>query len=511
MSGVPIATWIGRELASGRYRVDALLGEGGMGAVYRAWDKNLGTEVVVKVPHAAMLQDAEFAARFAREISSLVKLSHPHIVKVSDVGEQDGLPFAVMQFLPGGSLEDRQKTGPNREARSLPSDSLKAWLPSIAEALDFVHSQGYIHRDVKPANILFDAHGNAYLSDFGITACAVTQRQTNHSKTVVEPPIVIGTPEYMSKELIGDHNYDGRADQYALAITVFEILAGCRPFEDETVMRVLVRHWTEEPPDLASLVPVPATVAEDVRKALSKLPERRFRSCESFAQAVINGFEPFPILEPVQPREIHGSVIKPSKVKIPPWLISTAFTAISFLVMQRVTFEPLSKSNPRKVSPMVTRSPSPQTDLKNSTHPKVEQQGNQQIDTAPALKDAKPPELTPKPIGTELAKEYRERGAREFDARNYEEAVRQFSFAVDLDGSELSYGSRTVARFYTGNYRDAAEDCSMVISKNSKKAAAYYLRSLCSRRLANELEAEADRARALELDPSINKRLKKLE
>ena len=106
MSGVPTATWIGRELASGRYRVDALLGEGGMGAVYRAWVKNLGTEVVVKVPHAAMLQDAEFAARFAREISSLVRLSHPHIVKIRNVGEQDGLPFAVMQFLPGGSLED---------------------------------------------------------------------------------------------------------------------------------------------------------------------------------------------------------------------------------------------------------------------------------------------------------------------------------------------------------------------------------------------------------------------
>ena len=159
MTGIQAAAWVGRELSGGRYRIDAQLGEGGMGTVFRAWDKNLGTEVVVKVPHASMLQDAEFAARFAREISSLVKLSHPHIVKISDVGEQDGLPFAVMQFLPGGSLEDRQKIGPNGEVRALSPDSLKTWLPSIAEALDFVHSQGYIHRDIKPANILFDAHG----------------------------------------------------------------------------------------------------------------------------------------------------------------------------------------------------------------------------------------------------------------------------------------------------------------------------------------------------------------
>ncbi len=110
MSGTQVTAWVGRELSGGRYRVDAQLGEGGMGTVFRAWDKNLSTEVVVKVPHASMLQDAEFAARFAREISSLVKLSHPHIVKISDVGEADGLPFAVMQFLPGGSLEDRQRS-----------------------------------------------------------------------------------------------------------------------------------------------------------------------------------------------------------------------------------------------------------------------------------------------------------------------------------------------------------------------------------------------------------------
>lgn len=293
MSGLSTASWIGRELSNGRYRVDALLGEGGMGAVYRAWDKNLGTDVVVKVPHASMLQDAEFAARFAREISSLVKLAHPHIVKVFDVGEQDGLPFAVMQFLPGGSLEDRQKTGPNGEIRPVPPDSLKRWLPTVAEALDFVHSQGYIHRDVKPANILFDAHGHAYLSDFGIAKSAVTG-QAASTKTLTGSGMVIGTPEYMAPELIMGQSCDGRVDQYALAVTVFEMLAGRRPFEEATSTALYVQHATAEPPDLSKLSPdVSPAIATTIHRALSKSPEQRFASCRAFATVLLGAAETF--------------------------------------------------------------------------------------------------------------------------------------------------------------------------------------------------------------------------
>ena len=287
MSGTPVTAWLGRELSGGRYRVDAQLGEGGMGTVFRAWDKNLSTEVVIKVPHAAMLQDAEFAARFAREISSLVKLSHPHIVKISDVGDHDRLPFAVMQFLPGGSLEDRQKSDPAADVKPLPPESLKSWLVSIAEALDFVHSQGYIHRDVKPANILFDAHGHAYLSDFGIAKSAEGGPAVT-SKTLTGSGMVIGTPEYMAPELIMGQTCDGRVDQYALVVTVFEILAGRRPFEDATSTAVLVQHSTKEPPDLASLSPdVPAGLASAIRKGLSKSPGDRFANCRKFADAVL--------------------------------------------------------------------------------------------------------------------------------------------------------------------------------------------------------------------------------
>src|SRR5437660_2380650 len=165
---VETANWIGLTLAHGRFQVAAKLGEGGMGYVFKARDLHLDCEVVIKVPRRAMLEDAEFSGRFAREIRSLVRLVHPHIVKVLDVGEHESMPFAVMQFLSGGSLRERQCPGGDDRPQPISPAELTSWLPPIAAALDFIHAQGYIHRDVKPDNILFDAHGHVYLSDFGV-------------------------------------------------------------------------------------------------------------------------------------------------------------------------------------------------------------------------------------------------------------------------------------------------------------------------------------------------------
>ena len=280
--------WNGLTLSNGRYRITAKLGEGGMGSVYRALDKNLDADVVIKIPRPTMMDDPEFAARFTREVRSLVRLSHPHIVKVTDVGTWEDTPFAVMQYLAGGSLEDRRPTGPGGAGIPCDPGSVPQWLEAVAAALDYVHAQGYVHRDVKPGNILFDAEGHAFLSDFGVAKVLATSTHSRASQTAMTGAgMVVGTPEYMAPELIMGEPFDGRADQYALAVTVYELLCGRRPFEDETKTRLLVLHTTKAPPRLTEWRPsLPERVSQSVLKGLSKNPSERYPTCTAMAAAV---------------------------------------------------------------------------------------------------------------------------------------------------------------------------------------------------------------------------------
>jgi tetratricopeptide (TPR) repeat protein len=279
------ANFLGQVLGQGRYRVTAKLGEGGMGFVYKAHDLRLSTEVVIKVPRLS--SDPEFAARFTKEIRALVLLSHPHIVKVNDVGIHEELPFAVMQFLAGGSLADRQfDARGKRQPQEL--GSILSWLEDIASALDFMHRKGFVHRDVKPANILFDEDGNVFLSDFGIAKVLAEESQRSPNTALTTAGTVLGTPEYMAPEVILGNPYDGRADQYALGIMLYELLAGRLPFEASQSTALLVKHTAEEPKPLTELAPhVPPTVAAVVHRALAKNPAQRFRDCAALAQTLL--------------------------------------------------------------------------------------------------------------------------------------------------------------------------------------------------------------------------------
>ncbi len=281
LSGSGKPDMVGRVL-EGRYRVERLLGRGGMGTAYLATDQRLSRPVVVKVPHPALLADPEFVVRFQREVRSLTTLEHAHVAKVIDAGAVDGVPFAVLQYLPGGSLGDRVR---ERGGRLRP-DEVMEWLPDVADALDFVHRQGMVHRDVKPGNILFDAEGAAYLADFGI-AKAIDAKDTGLTHTGQTTP---GSAEYMPPEGVKARHPTPAYDQYSLATVVYHALAGRLPFEYETPADSFVVKNTTPPRPLEwEALGIPETTARAVMRALERDLAKRFASCRDFAAAFAAG------------------------------------------------------------------------------------------------------------------------------------------------------------------------------------------------------------------------------
>ena len=310
-------TWKDRVLANGRYLLLDKLGEGGMGIVFRAHDRNLDIDVVVKVPKFSQLGDDQSVRRFLMEVRSLVNLSHPHVVRILDVGEDETLPFAVMDYLSSGSLKSRRALGADGEPIPQPPETLSNWLPRIAAALDFAHRKEYIHRDVKPDNILFDAAGNAYLSDFGIAKGLSALNDAAPHTALTKLGMVLGTSGYMAPEALLCEPCDGRADQYSLAITVYEMLTGRSPFAGLPLAVIAGQQLANLPESLEKVLPgIPVGVALAVRTALSYDRQQRYPSCEAFARAVLVGADRPVSTAPVPPRK--APVVPPAVARIPP-------------------------------------------------------------------------------------------------------------------------------------------------------------------------------------------------
>ncbi len=278
----------GLTLGGGRYEVTRRLGSGSMGHVFIAFDTRLKTEVVVKVPTLARLEKEEFRRRFVKESEFLVRLNHPHVVNVLDVDEVEGsgIPYFVMPFIGGGCLSDRLELAKISGAIGLDLDELTDWLLPIAQALDFLHDQNVIHRDVKPGNILFDAHGNPFLSDFGLSKLLAEEQCDDSSQTAAGS--VVGTPNYVAPELVLGHKFDGRADQYSLAIAVFEILSGKAPFEGPTASATMVNQTTKKAPLISEIRPeIPERWPQALSRGMAKRPQNRFPTCSDFASAIL--------------------------------------------------------------------------------------------------------------------------------------------------------------------------------------------------------------------------------
>ncbi|MHC4957650.1 MAG: serine/threonine protein kinase [Planctomycetota bacterium] len=263
----------------GIYRVDEKIADGGMGSVWLGEDTNLGRKVVVKVPHVRFLGEPGFRARFTGEIADLVRLEHPSIVRILAQGTHEEVPFFVLQYLGGGSLEERLEAAGDAP-RGM--DAVTPWLKTIATTLDFVHGRGVIHRDVKPANVLFDEEGHVFLSDFGIA------KALDQELDVTEAGTHVGSPNYMAPEQGLGHPVEAAADQYGLATVVYEVIAGRLPFPGENPLKVLLNKMKDPPLHLAECAPdLPAASADAVMRALDPQPDRRFATCEAFADAFL--------------------------------------------------------------------------------------------------------------------------------------------------------------------------------------------------------------------------------
>lgn len=263
----------------GGYEVRELLGTGGMASVYKGYDPQLDREVAIKVISTTG-QPADFVARFQREARVVARLRHPHIVHVYHFGVQNDIVYMVQELLPGPTLEQRIREAGRRR---IGAERVQTIIAELAGALDFAHSQGVIHRDVKPSNALYNAHGQLVLTDFGIA-----RTSADNARTATGPGYVMGTPGYVAPEqAISSAALTPACDIYALGVVLFELLAGQLPFEADTPMGVVLKHLYDEPPPPSSLRPdLPKALDTVVLRALRKEPEERYPSAGALAEAL---------------------------------------------------------------------------------------------------------------------------------------------------------------------------------------------------------------------------------
>jgi eukaryotic-like serine/threonine-protein kinase len=255
-----------------RYREPRRIGHGGMGNIYRARDSMLEREVAIKVLAERYAEDEANRERFTREALASARLSSdPAIVTIFDVGEWNGRPFIVMEYLGGGSLEDRLRDGRPSISQAL------AWLEQAARALDTAHAQGIVHRDVKPGNLLLDDAGEVNVADFGIASATGMD-----SLTVAGT--ILGTAGYLSPEQAQGERATPASDRYALGVVAFELLTGRRPFARESPTAEAAAHANDRIPSVAAHAPdLPAAELDAVfRRALAKNPSNRYPTSVEF-------------------------------------------------------------------------------------------------------------------------------------------------------------------------------------------------------------------------------------
>jgi len=252
---------------SGRYRLEAKLGSGGMSTVYLARDETLDRPVAVKVMHREMSEQEDQLARFRQEARAVAKLSHPNVVSVIDAGEDGGHPYIVFEYVEGETLKQRVS-----RVGALDTQEAIAYAIEVARGLAVAHSRQMVHRDIKPQNILIDDEGRAKLTDFGISRQLEQDGMTATGR-------VLGTTDYVAPEQAMGKAVDPRSDIYSLGVVLYEMLVGQVPFKADSQVGVAMKHVNEELPDVQSRRPeASAAVALVVERATTKDPAQRYQA-----------------------------------------------------------------------------------------------------------------------------------------------------------------------------------------------------------------------------------------
>jgi eukaryotic-like serine/threonine-protein kinase len=249
---------------AGRYKLEDLLGRGGMSEVYGAEDLELGRRVAIKL----LAPDAD-SARFEREARAVAALAHPNVMQLYDYGEDNGRPYMVLEYVPAGTLEERLASA---DAKPLPDDETHGIAAGIAAGLAHAHARGVVHRDLKPANVLFDEEGRPKLADFGIARLAAGEG------TLTEAGTVLGTAAYISPEQAAGEPATAASDVYSFGVILYRMLTGRLPFESSDPMELVMMNRDATPPPIASLRPdAPGLLESTATAALEKDPADRPR------------------------------------------------------------------------------------------------------------------------------------------------------------------------------------------------------------------------------------------
>jgi serine/threonine-protein kinase len=334
------------------YTILRSLGAGGMGEVYLAQHPRLPRRDALKVLSASVCSESEYRQRFNREADIAATLWHPHIVEVHDRGDVDGQLWISMDYVEG---TDAGRLLAERYPEGMPPDEVMRIVTAVADALDYAHQKGLLHRDVKPANVLItgdDADGaRVMLADFGIA------RWIGESSTLTGTNMTVGTVAYSAPEQLKGEEIDGRADQYALAATAFQLLTGTPPFQHSNPAVVISQHLTADPPKIGTRRPELASLGPVFDKALAKSPRDRYDKCIDFARALahhigideqnLSADATKPAIATTGPRHARQGETQPRRrllIGAAAALVGIALAAVGFVVVDRTREHSEAKS-----------------------------------------------------------------------------------------------------------------------------------------------------------------------